>query len=480
MSNKVVPSRISVTEEYRYQTKISGVRYVRVEQAQGLIEVLVPYDKCKYFNQPNAANDQTWSLSALRNELQLAQIGHLHVNHYGRSNVNNSHLLELDEDNLPIRIELGPHQLEDVDINVARHFDLCLTHLYQPDEPDEVPIKVSVRVKDEDFIDPQEIRRDETVEEKLVREIGKQAGLKHSLTIGFRARLFLPPHLGVHYEHNPPCISQMTLAWPIATPCRVVNLRIGFALYPPIIHDPGSGNIEWVDVPLKFQRKSDEHQFYTYFSDWMFLEISEPIEIYQILELSGKVKIEMNGLFSGLDIDYCHDDEMVPPVPVTFRTVLANEFELNLEEGLELKYYSPRQHLHFPGVVLDEMRVTDIILLLEDRGFALKTSGWKKQQLANKSNLNESTEKRQYVIEAVRIEGARELTIFILIQGTDAGTTREREIPGKTKYTTPLPTGATTIYIRGQLQGDSKRAVNVVNEIQRQLKEQFRHVGAVE
>ena len=57
---------------------------------------------------------------------------------------------------------------------------------------------------------------------------------------------------------------------------------------------------------------------------------------------------------------------------------------------------------------------------------------------------------------------------------------RERAIPGETKYTTPFPVGATSIYIHGQLQGDPKRIVNEVNEIQRQLKEQFRHVGTAE
>jgi hypothetical protein len=299
--------------------------------------------------------------------------------------------------------------------------------------------------------------------------------------MGFQVRLVLPAHLGVHYENNPPHISQMTLAWPIATPYRLANLRAGFSLYPPIIYDPESDHLEWVDVPLKFQRKDDVRQLHTFSSDWVFLEISEPIEIYQALELSGKATIELDGLFSGLDLDYCLDTEAIStPVPITYHTVLANEFTLNLEEGLELKYYSPRQHLHFPGVVLDEMRVTDIVMLLEDKGFELKKNEWKKQSPTDNPDSNENSGKRLYVIEAARVEGARELALFMLIQGSNTGTTREREISGKAKYTTPLPTGATTIYIRGQLQGDSKRAVNVINEIQKQLKEQFRHVGAVE
>ena len=484
MNDQLLPSCIHVIEEYVYKARVSGVRQIRMEKKpSGLIEVIAHHTKRHYPSRPIAGSAEQWSVAGLRRELLATQLGHLQINHYGHSNLNHSLDPSWDEDTVPIQIEIDSHQLEDANIREATCFDLHMTHSYQPEKPDEPPIMVSVRVKDEDYIDPQERKREETVEEKLVREISNQAGLKHSLTVGFQVRLILPNHLGVKYNEDPPCVSQMMLAWPIATPCRLVNLNVDFAPSPSFIFDPENGYLEWTNVVLKYQGKDDVRQLHIFSSNWMYLEISEPIEIYQVLELSGKAIVELDGLFSGVVLDYCLDTEVASnPVPITTRTVLANEFTLNLEEGLELKHYSPRQHLYFPGVVLNEMRVTDIILLLEDKGFEFDKhkSGWKKQTSLDNSSLNEKTDKRFYKIEATRPEGARTLTLFMLLQGTDYGTTREREIFGQTKYTTPLPTGATTIYIRGQLQGDSKRAVNVINEIQKQLKEQFRHVGAVE
>jgi hypothetical protein len=145
---------------------------------------------------------------------------------------------------------------------------------------------------------------------------------------------------------------------------------------------------------------------------------------------------------------------------------------MNLEEGLENKRYLPRQHLHFPGVVLNEMRVLDVMMLLEDKGFEIEKP--------NEPDSRENGEKQQYIIKANRVEGARRLEIFILIQGTNAQTTRERGITGQAKFTTRLPVGDTSIYIQGRLPGDHKRIVNTINEIQKQLKEQFRHVGTAE
>ena len=112
------------------------------------------------------------------------------------------------------------------------------------------------------------------------------------------------------------------------------------------------------------------------------------------------------------------------------------------------------------------MRVEDIKTLFEDQGFKHKTL-----------ELNPMT---RYLIEGRRQEGAGELVLWMLVEGTRSQTTRQKEIPGGETFTTRLETGNMVIHLRGQLQGDSGRLVGVMNEIQTLLKERFRHVSTIE
>ena len=478
ISAHIQPSTIHITEEYVYQARVSGVRQIDLkEEPTGRIEVIVPYHKQKHFNQRSLANDEHQSAHGLAWDLLTAQLGHLRINHYGRSNLNKQLDANWGEDILPIQADRAILELEASNVQRLNRFDLRLTHTYQPDKPKTIPIKVSVHILDEDYIDRQ-AEAEETEEQMLVKQLNKQASLKRSLIMRFRVRLNLPEHLGFYYENKPLKISQMTLAWPIATPHRLANLRVGSNLYPLIIYNPEQNTIEWTDVPLKLTGKDDETQLYTFGTDLIRLEIGEPAEIYQLLELSGSVVVEIDGLFSGLDLNHISSIEISDNIIPLSRTVLTNEFTLDLEEGLNSKVFSPRQHLYFPGVVLDEMRIADVIMLLEDKGFKLKKSG--RQDAPGGTSSDKTTEKRQYMIKAIRDEGAKKLEVFMLIRGTDAHTTREKKILGEAKYTTPLPIGNTSIYIRGQMSGDNKRIVNIINEIQKHLKEQFRHVGTTE
>lgn len=145
-----------------------------------------------------------------------------------------------------------------------------------------------------------------------------------------------------------------------------------------------------------------------------------------MLNLEGSVSVVLDGLMSGLSLDYLAPaDKEVGNISIKQCTIMKNEFVMDLEEGLENKRYLPRQHLHFPGVVLNEMRVLDVIMLLEDKGFEIEKP--------KESDNRESGEKQQYIIKARRVEGARKLEILILVQGTNAQTTRERGITGQAK-----------------------------------------------
>ena len=454
MQQVVLKPRIVLTEEYAYKSKISGVRQTKLNTVpMGHIDVMLPYDD---YSRALEREKDSNSVNPL-DRLLVEPIGYLRCDHYGQSNLEREPGLTWERDLLPIKIDFEASEL--VQLSSAQdRFDLRLTQTYRPNEPKTTPLEVSVHIVDEDS------EADESDTESLIKELQKQADIKRSLVMKFRVTLFLPESMDLSDRTALLQISSMRLRWPIATPHRLVKLRVGSTLYPSIRYNPERGEIECNNIPFKFD-KIDMRHLAIYRTDEISLEVSEPIEIYENTEVHGSVSLELRGLLSGLELDYCNlKGQEQGDVLITQSTVLRNDFVLDLEEGLQNKRYSPRQHLHFPGVVLNQMRIADVIMLLEDKGFEVIVR----------------SEDETSIIKAKRSEGARDIEVFMLIQGTNAETTREREIAGQAKYITALPVGATRIYIQGKLQGDSKRIVNVINEIQKQLKEQFRHVGTAE
>lgn len=457
------PTEILVLEEYTYQSKVSGVRSLKLaSMPTGLIVVRCPYDSYKLSTSASTSQQRRSVYSDAMGGRFAEPIGYLQCSHYGMSNLDREPDLPWEGDLLPLKITLSPSQLSRLNTNQHRRFDLQLTQTYQPQEPQSAPLEVSIFVVDEDS------QADESDRKELVKELRKQADIKRSLIIKFRVKVTLPTQRPLVQEGNTLFI-KLVLQWPLATPHRLAKFSSGITPYP-FTYNPENGTIECNNIPL---RQRENQDLLTYATDLISLEVSEPIELYEMLKLQGSVSLEWDGLMSGLSLNYLAPaDKEAGSIAIKQCTIVKNEFLMNLQEGLENKHYLPRQHLHFPGVVLNEMRVADIIMLLEDKGFEIEK--------LQEPDSQESVEKQPYIIKAKRAEGAREVKILILIQGTSAQTSRERGVKGQAKFTTSLPVGDTSIYIQGRLPGDSKRIVNLINEIQKQLKEQFRHVGTAE
>src|SRR5690606_3352745 len=122
-------------------------------------------------------------------------------------------------------------------------------------------------------------------------------------------------------------------------------------------YDPENKIIQWAGVTLEPLKEINSSRNVILTSDLIEVEISEPVDFYEQLELSGFVEVEISGLLSGLDVSYRGLASNGRSVIPTFRTVLINEFVINLQKSVESKLFSPRQHLYFPGVILDEMRI---------------------------------------------------------------------------------------------------------------------------
>lgn len=464
------PSSIKITETYTYRTNISGSRRVELVEPKGEIKLLIHYDKRRLIASPRGQQ--------LHNDLihnfRSYQIGYFHIKDYGFSNLNEHPNLDWDKDMLPIRVLIDRDAPEIVIIQQRNCFDLQLLDTYKPDELKNHILTVDTKIVDEDPV----IQQTATAASHgtmLVEDLSKQGNLKHNLIIEFSVKVELPKRFGSLYLTKPLRVSRMALNWPHTTPYRMAKIRVGDDQHPLINYDAEQGIIEWTGVLLKPLSMSNDSISNTFVSDKIEIEISEPIDFHRQMELSGFVQVEIEGLLSGVDLEYI-GQFAINHSPSVCNTILENEFTFNLKENINRKLFSPRQHLYFHGVVLDEMRIADILMLLEDKGFELRKHEWRSTDAIAEEGLG----KKYYDINAERDEGTKCLKIVMKIEGVDASTTRERNILGKAKYTTSLPRGDTSIYIAGELVGDSKRVVSVINEIQKQLKEQFRHVGTAE
>ncbi|MCA9926474.1 MAG: hypothetical protein KC421_29095, partial [Anaerolineales bacterium] len=315
----LIPDNIWVTEEYRFQSKVSGVRELVHTRPTGLITVTVPYDSDRHSG---------------------TSVGHLRCTRYGTSNLDRQFDLDLERDLLPIEIDLSPSEFTQFRTRRQSRFDLQLKQKYFPDQLPFDPLELQVYIVDDDS------NADESNKDNFAKELQKQANLKRSLTMVFWVKLILPDNIvNRFYEDESPIISKMRVKWPIATPPRLAKVRVGSALYPPIKYNPKCGAIEWHNVPLKLQQENNENQYCIYRTDKISLTIDEPIEFYENLDIDGSISLELKCLLSELSLDYLDPDGDEVDDLTMPRTILQNDFALNLKEGLQNKYYSPRQHL---------------------------------------------------------------------------------------------------------------------------------------
>ena len=210
------PTEILVLEEYTYQSKVSGVRSLKLaSMPTGLIFVRVPYDNYKLSTSASTSHQRRSLYFDGMGGRFAESIGYLQCSHYGMSNLDREPDVPWEGDLLPLKITLSPSQLSRLNTNQHRRFDLQLTQTYQPQEPQHAPLEVSIFVVDEDS------QADESDRKELVKELRKQADIKRSLIIKFRVKLTLPTQRPLVQECNTLPL-KLVLQWPL----NVIKLRV--------------------------------------------------------------------------------------------------------------------------------------------------------------------------------------------------------------------------------------------------------------
>lgn len=476
---RALPSSICVTEQFTYYADVSGNPHTERRQIPtGLIEVIVPYDGEKHFSR-QAIRDVSRQLRQMpdtqRQKRIEVRIGHIGLTNHPRTDLEERLNLSFHHNILPLDIPVKGNGIQSSDdLRNDRH--ACqITYDYSPEWPESTPFKLTANLFDEEIIrqalmgvekEQQELT---TTLETVAREVAQQVGFSRSLIFTFDLELALPGRIGRAKDDNPPMVACMALEWPVATSHRLVHLLVGREDRL-VVYNPERGVIEWGDIPFESRGKAEGTDLYVYRTPPINLLVDQPGELYRRDQLSGEVRIEIPRLFSALHLAYFGAEGRKKDADMESRTILTTDLTLYLEDLFERKMFSPYQHLQFEGVVLDEMRVTDIVTLLEDQGF---TPHYQKLT-AKRSGM------QRYLVEGIRSEGPGQLVLWMLVEGSRSRTTRRKQIPGGQVFTTELETGNVVIYMRGQLRRDSARLVSVMNEIQTLLKERFRHVSTIE
>lgn len=524
---RVKPKVIRLTERYGYQDYISKNSNLNSQgKPRGRLEIIIPYDGQKYFNR-RAIKDIEHQIPDIWRQKQEveARIGYIGLTNHDQTNLDTQLDLNSCHNVLPLNIPVQGQELQGGNSLRNNRHTYQITYDYIPDWPVIMPLRVNVEIYDEDAFEQtfdEEMIRDlyrklESLSEEMVNKVAKQVaqqvGFRRYLIFEFLLELSLPTLTILsdndnkqkeeekqkdeddeeHEEHEGdeesqdkeknstndnknalPILTHMEIEWPVATSHHVVSLEEirekGKPVEKPVTYDPERGVIQWADIRFKKKEEKEKGTNLDIYQTRMRLFIDQPGELYQQEVLAGKVEVKIPNLLSGLQVDYFAANGPKRKPDIEGRTIIASDLTLNLEECFARKRFSPYQMLQFEGVIVNEMRIANIKILLENQGF---NSDY--QQLpTDRSDL------QHYVVVGTQRKELEQLRILMFVEGTRSQTTRKKEILGGQTFTTKLTTGHTIIYMRGELRGNKSDLIGMMNEIQKKLKEQFRHVSTID
>lgn len=475
------PRIIKILEEYKYQADISANEYTeRHGTPTGQFKITIPYDGEKYITS-QVVDDIEFQISDPWSQDQLdARVGYIGISNYANTDLEK--LLDLGLNNNIVSIDV-PVQREHILLGSENLLDDChsceMVQTYEPKWPESTPLQLSVNIFDEDIISELQLGEEldklpDTLVKQVVDSVAQQVGFKRSLIFSFDLVLALPNAIGYANDKEPPTLKRMAIEWPVETSHRLVHLILKENQKDnnvPVVYDPERSVIEWGDLTFRSpQSKSEGTNLFLYRTPPMMLVVEQPGELYQQEFLNGQIEVSIPRLFSCLGIDYFGAAGHKRHIQTDAETILSAEISISLEDCFERKTFSPYQHLQFEGVILNEMRVNDIKTLLEDQGFEPAS----KQLKSGEQGI------QHYLIAGDKTKELETLRLWMLVEGTRSRTTRRKQIPGGQTFTTEVDTGHMTIYMRGELRGNSTNLIRSMNEVQKLLKERFQHVSTID
>lgn len=505
----ILPSHIRLTETYQYELSISLQPYKKLrDRPVGYVDLIVPDEDWRKLSNQSPEHDtlitiiryERTDLDARLSQYELEgpyfplhQIFKQALSYPG---------IDYERSNLPHRIRVP----------------------YAPDPPKEPVINLNVLIFDEVTVTKQDhiytfltqlqqketaagdLEGDETFAEKLLEALVEKRGFMSELTIEFDLSLNLPKFSSDDLPKQHPILSQMSLSWPINLPRHQIYLETDthHTDFPntitkqrhDVIFDPKNNSLAWRHMTFDRESENGVENTLLFRLPKIHLKINNPVELQRHWDtnanipndlndtLFGSVFIHLPGyLLSGLKFDYSKKRPEIDKAIYleSFTTIKAN-FTILAQTIFAQRTFSPYQFMHFPNVVLSDMRLADIMLLLQDmRFYAVRVNfpaNFKGPDFEN--NQEKRTKPKRHLIVAGKTVGGKNMALWLVVEGFPSGTVREREIPGNEKFSTSLQTGSMVIHMRGEINQEQDTLIKTMTEIHDMLKERFRHVNTIE
>lgn len=473
-------SKIQIKEVYRFHNEVSRNPEDKengLPSGQLLIEV--PYDGEEYFSR-RAYQDfrrQAQQYGSLAFDTN-GRVGYLLFKDHSRTDLDSCFNLLTNYNTTPVDIPLRNGSLASNEDLLRDIYKAVIKRNYTPNSLEIHPVRMTVSVFDEDTIsnlfraDAASNDGEGTLTDQVARELRLERGFRQELVFFFDIRVALPLYAGelLNSRGATPRLRSFSLEWPFPTSQTQMALHATPEPEQKMIYDPYLGGLTWGGIPFNRGEKPDGMQAYYFRLPPLVLEVQQPGALYHKDLLQGQMCIDLPLLLSGTQVEFYNAQGMKDKTPISTASELVIDFDLYPEDCFSDKIYAPYQHIQFEGLILEEMRHTDIRKALQDRGFTIE----KEETHRDKSD---STALRSSTIIASRPEGPHQIKLWLQTEGTVSTTERVRERYSSESFKTEVRTGHTVIYIRGELQGSGTRLTQILNEIQVLLKERLsRHI----
>lgn len=483
------PREIQIYEDYYYEADLSshplllpspkspggGSPAAESLEPQGKIVVITPYDGQKFFT-AQAAADVTSAVvkKAIGEDTLVARVGHLALAGFDRTNLDEVAQLATYHNLLPLDLPVYGSGLGGVDDLAGDRHVSHLKLAYRPHMPEVVPLRVSVQISDEDSLRRAERAAlaqtdpgDEWIAARrnLARQVDCPDPFLPALTLRFVVELILPPYL----EPTFPEVKSVSLTWPVATSYE--NFRLSLSEQPGVTRSHSfhyrrhAASVEWGGIELVPTDAEQGAQPACYRAPEMSLHIANPDELIGHERLEGEMMVEIPVALSGGAVRYFSALGEEEAVKVKTRSQLKLAFSLDLLDCFQGRVYSPFHYLQFPGVPLNEERLSAIKFLLQRQGFTLERE-WQMSP-------GEAEGAALHLLAFSRPEGAAPLRLWVRIEERAIPTLHPLMGPDGDGFSFWRENGETVIFLRAELAGDNRRPVAVLNAIHRLLKKRF-------
>ncbi len=510
---RVQPKSIKISEKYFYEADAIN-QFMRTKQennqpkdAEGSLEITVPYDGEKHVTRQTLDDIQRQSAAVWHESDATVRIGYLSFASYGRADLEGKANFPLEHDSLPVDLPIkGPDLPLITDKGQAEEllhdrYRWQLKQTYTPKPPPSPPVKLTIQSYDEaqadeshrrltNFLDKSErAKRDPkskapTAAEQqwIVEALTQQENLQQELTFDFHITLQLANNLAKEDKSNLPKLDRIAIRWPVAVAADQVVLELGEKKpggpeesSPQVFYvhaKEGPGTLEWRNVGLQLPKDKDlpEKGPYTYTFPNMRLRVKQPGELYQVSTLQGTLEVKLPKFaLSGLQVQFFDvRGQKSEPQPET-QSQITVDFTIGLKDYAAGKALTLYQQFQFEGIRLDRSRAADIQALFAELGLTTRVA-----------ELNDLPGAHYYLIQGEKAQGLGSLTLWILGEGLPAYTHRTTVLPNGQTYNTGIRLGHTKLYLRGHTVGDTTSLLAIMNCVQQRLNALFHYVKAID